>query len=118
MEETVMNIFRSSIRRKLSCMLVMTMCILMVFARQGAGILQGRVLDENDAVVAGAKITLTDAKGRQKTAVSNSEGEYRFEEVAPGKHTLRASAKGFAVYEDYEVEMPAGKREPLNIRLY
>ena len=64
-----------------------------VAAAQGAGVVRGQVKDEFGGVVVGATVTLVDATGAEKTATTDEEGTYVFNNVAPGRYTVRAAAE-------------------------
>ena len=53
----------------------------------------------------------------KKSTVSNDSGNYIINGLAPGKYTLRAINAGFAMYENIEVEVVAGKAQQLDITL-
>jgi hypothetical protein len=60
------------------------------------GSLRGRVSDPNDAAVAGAALTLTNAAtATAQQAVSDERGDYQFARVAPGVYTLTAEKESF-----------------------
>lgn len=85
-------------------------------AQQPSGTLRGQVVDPAGAVVQGATVTLTDAAGKEKTATTNGEGVYTVA-LAPGKYTVRATAAGFGLSEGGEVEVAAGGRTTLDLKL-
>ncbi len=58
--------------------------------------LQGRVLDEQGAVIVGAAVTLEDDKGVKLTAVTDGQGQYVFSALPPGTFTLTVNAPGFS----------------------
>src|SRR5215471_13777839 len=84
---------------------------------QSSGTLKGQVTDEQGGVISGATITLIDSNNTQRTATSNDQGAYTFNNVLPGKYFLRAIANGFALYENEAVEVTAGRRDPFNIKM-
>jgi hypothetical protein len=84
---------------------------------QARGTLRGVISDEFGATIVGAIVSLTDANGVEKTAITNGEGAYVFNGLAPGKYSVRASAAGFAVSEDAEVDLKAGQRATLDLTL-
>ncbi|HEX2268567.1 MAG TPA: TonB-dependent receptor, partial [Pyrinomonadaceae bacterium] len=86
-------------------------------AQQRAGSLKGQVLDELGGAIVGAAVTAIDGRGVEKTAVTNDGGNYTINGLAPGKYTLRAVNAGFAMYENAEVEIVAGKAQQLDITL-
>jgi EmrB/QacA subfamily drug resistance transporter len=61
----------------------------------GAGQLEGRVADQGGRPIAGAAITLTDARGEVvATAVTGEEGTYTLPDLYPAEYTLTATADG------------------------
>ncbi|HYG82521.1 MAG TPA: carboxypeptidase-like regulatory domain-containing protein, partial [Pyrinomonadaceae bacterium] len=65
-------------------------------AQDGRAALAGTVLDQNGAVVPGAKMRLVNEQtGKKLTATSTEEGEFRFPGLAPGKYSLEIEAGGF-----------------------
>src|SRR5205807_9320329 len=45
------------------------------------------------------------------------DGGYSFTGLPPGKYKLHAAATGFAASEDAEIDVAAGRRDPVNITL-
>jgi hypothetical protein len=86
-------------------------------AQQPTGSLRGVVKDEFGGVVVGATVTLVDAAGAEKTATTNEEGVYTFTGITAGHYTLRATASGFAVFENADVSLASGRREVRDITL-
>lgn len=84
---------------------------------QGAGSLRGQVTDSLGAVIIGATVIAVDANSKEKTAVSNKEGEYVINGLAPGVYTVRATAPNFGLYENTTVNISDGKREELIITM-
>ncbi len=65
-------------------------------AQSSSAGVNGVVTDPNGAVVAGAKVTLTNvATNVERDTVSNSTGDYFFTEVPPAHYTLTFTAVGF-----------------------
>lgn len=86
------------------------------FGQQNSAAVRGRVIDEMNASIVGASVTITDANGQTKSTVSNPEGRYVFSGLAPGKYQLHAAAKGFAPSGN-EVELKGGPASSLDLTL-
>lgn len=113
-----MNLSQSTIGRALGLtLLLLACCVNSIFAQGATGALRGQVTDELGGIIVGANVTVTDASGATKSAVTNGEGIYVVSGLAPGKYSVRAESSGFGVYQNTEVEVTAGRREPLNIQL-
>ncbi|MGH9875346.1 MAG: carboxypeptidase regulatory-like domain-containing protein, partial [Pyrinomonadaceae bacterium] len=112
-----MNVSNGFLRQVLGAALAITLFAAVALAQQTRGTLRGVIKDELGATVVGAAVTLTDANGVEKTATTNGEGAYVFSGLAPGKYSLRASAKGFAETDESEVDLTAGGRQSLDLTL-
>src|ERR1043165_2686244 len=80
-----------------------------VAQQQRAGSLHGQVLDELGGAIVGATVTAVDAKGVEKSVVTNDAGNYTINGLAPGKYTVRAVNAGFAISETPDVEITSAK---------
>ena len=107
------------IRLSQVCGLLLAACLMLApspvpaRAQTANGILRGTVTDPSGAVVPGATLVLTDSAGTSLTTKANTNGAYEFKNLAPGKYTLRAAAKGFTVFTNDAVTI-TGER-PLTI---
>jgi len=79
------------------CFVVVGLVIPSLLIGQGAtGRILGRVADPSGAVLAGAKVTLTNqATGISRTAQTNESGDYSFVNVAPGTYQASFELTGF-----------------------
>jgi hypothetical protein len=77
------------------------------FAQRPAS-LRGTVTDQFGAAIVGAKVTLTDANGKEASTQTDSNGAYRFDNVAPGAYGLRVAQTGFAPYSRGGVNLVSG----------
>jgi hypothetical protein len=111
--------FQKPIRRVVCLMLVSVIfCSYSAFAQQQSlGTLRGQVTDEFGGLIIGATVTVADASGVQRTAKTDEEGRYAITGLPPGRYTVRVAAEGFAAFENTEVEVAAGRTEPLNVTL-
>jgi hypothetical protein len=89
---------------------------LITFAQTNTGTLRGRVVDSLGAVVLGAQVTAIDASGAERKVQTNQAGEFSLS-LPAGKYTVRAASAGFALYENAEVEITAGRTGALDITL-
>lgn len=111
-----MNVSSSFIRRGLSISLVVLLSVVFAFG-QSRGTLRGVVKDELGGTLTGATVTLIDQSGAVKTATTNADGSYVFTGLAPGKYSVSATAPGFAVADEVEVDVVAGQRPSFDITL-
>ncbi|MDT5296585.1 MAG: hypothetical protein QOJ76_3465 [Acidobacteriota bacterium] len=83
------------------------------------GSLEGTVSDVNGAAVPGVTVTVTSPNLiRAQTATSNDEGLYRIPNLPPGRYTVTVeAAKGFAKYEQTDVEINLGKTSTAAVSL-
>ena len=64
------------------------------------GSIQGTIIDQAGAALAGAKVTITNkATGQSVTVTTTSAGAYASGALTPGNYTLRVEAKGFKATE-------------------
>ena len=84
---------------------------------QSTGSISGAVQDTLGAVVVGATVTVVGPDGKEKTFTTNQRGEFTATGLPPGKYTVRVSAPKFALYENTEVDVTAGKKEELIVPL-
>src|SRR5882672_6829413 len=112
-----MNVSKNLLRQSLGVALIVLLLTMVALAQQARGTLRGVINDELGATIVGATVTLTDANGVEKTAITNGEGAYVFSGLAPGKYSLRAAAQGFAVSDEAEVDLNAGARQSLDLTL-
>jgi outer membrane receptor protein involved in Fe transport len=78
------------------------------FAQTVTSSLVGTVVDQQDAVVVGAPVTLTSAgTGQVRQAVTDSLGSYRFVNLEPGIYNLTVKAPGFKSETQTGIEVVA-----------
>jgi hypothetical protein len=66
----------------------------------------GTITDPDGALIPGATVTLTPAKGRPATAKTGGDGTYTVA-VPPGKYSVLVTMPGFATYSAVNVPIPA-----------
>src|SRR3954447_816158 len=85
-------------------------------AQTQTGTVEGKVVDDQGAVLPGATLTLTGVTGAQ-TAVTDAVGMYRFVGVAPGTYALKTELTGFLPQEVRAVEVGLGKTAGVDFTL-
>ena len=73
------------------------------FAQAPTGALRGQVTDPSGAAITGASVVMTPAAGAPIVVQSNSQGQYEFKSLAPGKYSLTVVAEGFTLFENDNV---------------
>jgi hypothetical protein len=79
--------------------------------------LRGQVTDPSGAVVSNATVAILTAGGPTHSVTSTKTGTYEIGNLPPGKYTVTANAKGFAVFVQSDVDIPAGQASQFNIAL-
>ncbi len=104
--------------RLFSLLLVSLALASAAFAQSNKGTIVGTIKDPNDALVPGAKVTVTNnATGETHEAESGDEGTYTVTNLEPGKYKVNITAAGFqpVLFEAITVETNA--RLPLDVKL-
>jgi len=74
------------------------------------GIIVGTVTDVNNGAVSGATVVLEDSALKDpRTVVSNDNGFFEFQDVAPGTYQVTVSAQGFAKWTSPAVVLKPGQ---------
>src|SRR4051794_909011 len=80
------------------CAFFLCLALFRVNGQYGAGTILGTVTDPTGAAVAGATVTIRNQEtGSSRTFQSDSDGNYRFNAVPPGRYSATGSAPGFKV---------------------
>jgi len=91
--------------------------MLMAQTTVGTGSIVGTVTDPQDAVVSGAKVTITNTQTGQVSALtSNAAGSFNSGSLAPGQYKVQISAKGFSSLS-IPVTVQVGNTASANARL-
>jgi hypothetical protein len=81
-------------------------------AQTNVGTFVGRVADPSGASVPNAALALRNQRTSfTYRAVTDQRGTYDISLVQPGIYTLTVNAKGFATYEDREIQVTTGEQE-------
>jgi hypothetical protein len=87
-----------------------------VSAQTTTGNLRGAVTDTSGAILPGATVELTGSAGTQ-TAVSDPNGQYRFQALTPGVYILKATLDGFKTVIVEGVRVEVGRTFDVDVRL-
>src|SRR5271166_977409 len=79
--------------------------------------LSGNVADSTGAVVTGATVTVTGGAKAKLTTTSDAQGNYRFNDLAPGTYTIEVTAPGFKLFRTENLNIEAAQELPLDISL-
>jgi hypothetical protein len=88
-----------------------------LLAQSPSGALKGQISDPSGASVPAARVVAVSSTGQFKAGVVHPDGSYEVNGLAPGAYTVRARAKGFAPFEQQNVQVAAGKTGKVNIAL-
>ncbi len=82
------------------------------------GAVSGQVMDQQNAVIAGAEVKLTDVSTNiALTTLSNDTGRYTFVSVPPGTYNISVSKAGFSVYKVSQQHVQVGLVLTINAKL-
>jgi hypothetical protein len=74
----------------------------------------GTVIDADGGIISGASVTLTSARGREeRTLFSNSNGEFSFSELPPGKFRLTITSPDMQPFVSDDIALGADERRQL-----
>jgi peptidyl-prolyl cis-trans isomerase A (cyclophilin A) len=86
-------------------------------APNSAGIV-GTVFDRSAGVIPGVTVSLEAADGVViQKVVTNSNGDYRLDNVSPGTYTIRFELSGFETYERSRLTLAAGQSHTLKVAI-
>jgi hypothetical protein len=92
--------------------------VVLLSAQTYQGRILGTVTDASGAVIARAKITVTDtAKNTSRSLITNSAGEYTAPDLDPGTYAVSAEAPGFKKTESKSVILEVSRDVQVNLRL-
>jgi Carboxypeptidase regulatory-like domain len=99
--------------------LTLTVFNIQIFAQDLDNVtISGKIVDSNNAPIAGAAVTATlTTNGIERTVVANEEGRYRIIELAPGNYSVKATMQGFTVQEKTNLVTIAGQNVQLDFNL-
>lgn len=111
---------RSSHLLSLTFLLSLPLASTAAFAQLESGTVNGSVTDKSGAVVAGAKVSITDiGTGVSQTSDTNDHGAFHFATLRPSHYRIAVSATGFkeAVVQDVELHTQDSITENISLEL-
>jgi hypothetical protein len=104
---------------RLVCVLLFAiLCVGTVSAQEISASIRGTVTDESGAIVSATRITAIQAEtGLQRTALSDSQGNYVVFELPVGHYRLEAEAKGFKKYGQDGITLDVNQTAAVAIHL-
>jgi len=76
--------------------------------KETAGTINGTVTDQTQAVIAGAKVVLSNGAGEKVETHTDDKGRYVFAGLKPGAYSLTVEAPNFALKTYDNITLPAG----------
>lgn len=82
------------------------------------GGIRGNITDTQNASVPNATVTITnEGTSKQETATTDSDGNYRFNNLQPGNYTISVTSSGFAEFKQEKVVVEVGQATTINVPL-
>jgi Carboxypeptidase regulatory-like domain len=104
-----------------SCVAGLVLCVLSssAMAQDITATISGEVKDPQGAVIAKAKVTLTntDQNVVVKTITTDSNGNFIFPGLQVGHYAIAVTASGFATFEQKDIDLHASDRYPVHAQL-
>jgi hypothetical protein len=118
MQASVSFLRRSSTCSFLILFILTTLLVPAVFGQAYFGTVSGELTDTTGAVIAGAKVVLTDEqKGFGFEATSDSNGRYLFRSVPPGVYSLTAESQGFSKTMQKNFKVDVNQNATVNLAM-
>src|SRR5208283_939988 len=89
----------------------------LLLAQNPSGAVHGQISDPSGAAVPSARVAAVSSTGQAKLGVVHADGSYDIQGLTPGTYTVKARARGFAIFEQPNVQVTAGKTGKVNIAL-
>jgi hypothetical protein len=86
-------------------------------AQQGGATVRGTITDPDQAVIPGATVTVTPAKGSAQVTQSGGDGTYVVHNLQPGTYSLTVTMNGFATYVRQGVRVTPGQALTIDAKM-
>ncbi|ABF42507.1 Cna B-type protein [Candidatus Koribacter versatilis Ellin345] len=108
---------RTTVIRVLAVLALLFVFTSLVFGQAETGQVTGTVTDPSGAIVAGAKVTITDVNtGAQRTGTTNSSGSYTFTNLKPSTYDVVVEGSGFAKFTR-RVDVTVGSKNEVSAQM-
>ncbi|MDT7689537.1 MAG: hypothetical protein QOE46_2296 [Acidobacteriota bacterium] len=107
-------------RKMLQLVVVLCLCVASAYAqdRSTTGSINGTVTDVNGAAVQNAAVTITGPTlPTARTATTNDQGYFNFDNLIPGVYTVKVELTGFKAASVADVAANVGKSSSLSVKL-
>ena len=82
------------------------------------GVLRGHILDQTGALIPGAQVTVTTAKGvTVGTATANAAGAYAVRGLPAGSYIVQVTYNGFAPFVSAPIDLAAGQSKSVDVKM-
>ena len=104
--------------RALSLCAVLLLAAIGCFAQESRGSITGKVVDPQNAVVPGAKVTVTNsATNVSNTVTANTTGYWEVNFLIPGEYSVTAESGGFKTMKRTGITLDTGDRLSLDLKM-
>ena len=108
---------RTTVIRVLAILALLFVFTSLVFGQAETGQITGTVTDPSGAIVAGAKVTVTDVNtGATRTATTNSAGSYTVTNLKPSTYDVVVEGSGFAKFSR-RLEVTVGSKNEVSAQM-
>lgn len=89
-----------------------------LFAQSDSATLRGTVVDQTGAIIAGAKVTVSnDAKAFKRDVLTNEDGDFTFPQLPPETYKVTVEQKGFGIAEVVDIKLYSADQRQLRVEL-
>ena len=87
------------------------------FSQTSSTLLQGTVSDPSGSAIPGATVVLSNEARLERTTTTDAQGGYRLLALPPGTYALTVTAKGFARYQQTDLQLLVNTPATTNVQL-
>ena len=99
------------------CVVILLATVFPARSQSARASLSGRVVDQNQATITGAQVTLRIKGAKQeRKVITQPDGSFRFDELTPGEYEVSAIARGFSLV-DKAIVLNSGETSSVDLTL-